>query len=46
MGFWLRQYRGRGSASAKCSTRGSFRKFGVPYFGVLIIRFLLFRVLY
>ena len=25
---------------------GSFRKFGVPYFGVLIIRILLFRVLY
>ena len=23
-----------------------FRKFGVPYFGVLIIRILLFRVLY
>ena len=25
---------------------GSFRKLGVPYFGVLIIRILLFRVLY
>ena len=25
---------------------GSFRKFGVPYFGVLIIRILLFRVVY
>ena len=25
---------------------GSFRKFGLPYFGVLIIRILLFRVLY
>ena len=25
---------------------GSFRKFGIPYFGVLIIRILLFRVLY
>ena len=25
---------------------GSFRKFGVPYFGVLKIRILLFRVLY
>ena len=25
---------------------GSFRKYGVPYFGVLIIRILLFRVLY
>ena len=34
-----------------CSVRfrppcGSFRKLGVPYFGVLIIRILLFRVLY
>ena len=27
-------------------TNGSFRKLGVPYFGVLIIRILLFRVLY
>ena len=27
-------------------SHGSFRKFGVPYFGVLIIRILLFRVLY
>ena len=25
---------------------GGFRKVGVPYFGVLIIRILLFRVLY
>ena len=25
---------------------GSFRQWGVPYFGVLIIRILLFRVLY
>ena len=25
---------------------GSFRKLGVPYFGVLILRILLFRVLY
>ena len=25
---------------------GTFRKFGVPYFGVLLIRILLFRVLY
>ena len=25
---------------------GSFRKLGVPYFGILIIRILLFRVLY
>ena len=25
---------------------GSFRKLGVPYFGVLIIKILLFRVLY
>ena len=25
---------------------GSFRKLGVPHFGVLIIRILLFRVLY
>ena len=25
---------------------GSFRKLGVPYYGVLIIRILLFRVLY
>ena len=25
---------------------GSFRKSGVPYFGVLIIRILVFRVLY
>ena len=25
---------------------GSFRELGVPYFGVLIIRILLFRVLY
>ena len=25
---------------------GSFRKLGVPYFGVLIIRILLFMVLY
>ena len=25
---------------------GSFRKLGVPYFGVLIIRILLFRVLH
>ena len=25
---------------------GSFRKLGVPYFGVLIIRILIFRVLY
>ena len=25
---------------------GSFRKLGVPYFGVLMIRILLFRVLY
>ena len=28
------------------STYGSFRKLGVPYFGVLIIRILLFRVLH
>ena len=28
------------------SEKGSFRKLGVPYFGVLIIRILLFRVLY
>ena len=28
------------------SLNGSFRKLGVPYFGVLIIRILLFRVLY
>ena len=28
------------------SPYGSFRKLGVPYFGVLIIRILLFRVLY
>ena len=27
-------------------TNGSFRKLGVPYFGVLIIRILLFRELY
>ena len=25
---------------------GSFRKLGVPYFGVLVIRILIFRVLY
>ena len=28
------------------TTNGSFRKLGVPYLGVLIIRILLFRVLY
>ena len=27
------------------SENGSFRKLGVPYFGVLIVRILLFRVL-
>ena len=31
------------SARSLC---GSFRKWGVPYFGVLIMRILLFRVLY
>ena len=31
----------------KCPTvSGSFRKYWVPYFGVLIIRILLFRILY
>ena len=29
-----------------CIQNGSFRKLEVPYFGVLIIRILLFRVLY
>ena len=29
-----------------CLTYGRFRKLGVPYFGVLIIRIPLFRVLY
>ena len=28
------------------SPHGSFRKFGVPYLGVLIIRTLLFKVVY
>ena len=32
--------------SMRCVKDGSFRKLGVPYFGVLIIRILLFRVLY
>ena len=32
--------------SLKVSGCGSFRKFGVPYFGVLMIRILLVRVLY
>ena len=33
--------------SGRCAALdGSFRKFGVPYFGVLIIRILGFRVLY
>ena len=34
------------SGVSLCKTRGSFRKLGVPYFGVLIIGILLFRVLY
>ena len=31
---------------SSATPNGSFRKLGVPYFGVLIIRILLFRVLY
>ena len=31
---------------AYLGVHGSFRKLGVPYFGVLIIRILVFRVLY
>ena len=34
------------TSSQKVSFYGGFRKFGVPYFGVLIIRILLYRVLY
>ena len=42
----------QGGEDAKCdfayvmSPKWEFPKIGVPYFGVLIIRFLLFRVLY
>ena len=34
------------SSSESSKIYGSFRKLGVPYFGVLIIRILLFRVPY
>ena len=33
------------SLGCRASGYGSFRKLGVPYFGVLIIRILLFRVI-
>ena len=34
------------SVSLRGSPLGRFQKLGVPYFGALIIRILLFRVLY
>ena len=43
--FWGRSL-GAGLTVPSGSKFGSFRKLGVPYFGVLIIRILLFRVLY
>ena len=35
-----------GAGSTQSEIYGSFRKLGVPYFGALIIRILVFRVLY
>ena len=44
--MWVKRTSGINEASLKKGVYGSFRQWGVPYFGVLMIRILLFRVLY
>ena len=44
--FTLAPLRANQRLSPRIATFGGFRELGVPYFGVLIIRILLFRVLY